>query len=143
MGYKLDIAICDFKSPWPAGEGRKEGESADCADFADYTVGAGPRACPKPPHPETPAPNVGARHALPFNNRTPNRRGEPRVRPPRRKTMPPSKPKSLFIVVNVWRGLLQPPEAFTDKKAAKRCECIIHNILQLNYDEVVLLEVAF
>jgi len=58
--------------------------------------------------------------------------------------MPKQKPKrqSLWIVINVWHGLIQPPEAFKTKRTAKRREIILRKEMQPEYDEVGLFEVS-
>jgi hypothetical protein len=54
---------------------------------------------------------------------------------------PMAKPKSLWLVVNVWHGLIQPPEVFKTKRTAKQRENILRKEMQPEYDEVGLFEV--
>jgi hypothetical protein len=53
------------------------------------------------------------------------------------------KPKrqSLWIVINIWHGLIQPPEAFKTKPSAKRREQTLRKEMQPEYDEVGVFEV--
>lgn len=55
--------------------------------------------------------------------------------------MPKPKPKSLWIVVEVWHGLIQPPEAFKNKQSAKSREQALRKEMNPEYDEVGLFEV--
>jgi hypothetical protein len=48
--------------------------------------------------------------------------------------------KKIWIVVHVWRGLVQEPEVFSDEKSAKKRKKEISRRLNPDYDECGLFE---